>query len=191
MANGPFRTGRQFRFAFAGRWPRLVEAALQAAGEQLPVAESILPKRAARRIIGGARVHPMKRAVHVSIAAVICATLSSCIVDRIPPRALTITRMEILKLRVLQYTQSHGQLPTGLSALAPREGYDNSLQDGWQRELVFEVSASDVVSFRSLGRDAAVGGSGEDADIVRSFPASDAHLRCRDATIEWSEDTTR
>lgn len=71
------------------------------------------------------------------------------------------------------------------------EGYDNDIRDGWNRELVFEVSTSGVVTFRSLGRDGAAGGSGEDADIVRSIPARDSQGRWSDELVEWSEDSFR
>ena len=69
------------------------------------------------------------------------------------------------------------------------EGYDSSIQEGWKRDIIFEASASGVVSFRSLGRDAVTGGSGEDADIVRSFPARDASGKWSDEMVEWTEDT--
>lgn len=69
------------------------------------------------------------------------------------------------------------------------EGYDSSIQDGWKRDIVFEVSASGVVSFHSLGRDAAPGGSGEDADIVRSFHVRNAQGKWSDEMVEWAEDS--
>ena len=132
----------------------------------------------------------MKRVLIIlAIVATIVAVLASCVVDRVPSRALTATRMQGLKRRVLQYAQSHGQLPSSLAALPLMEGYDSSVQDGWKRDIVFEVSASGMVSFRSLGRDAAVGFSGEDGDIVRSFPARNAQGKWSDETVEWSEDT--
>ena len=102
---------------------------------------------------------------------------------------MTATRMQVLKRRVLQYAQSHGQLPAALAVLPPMEGCDSTVQDGWGRDIIFKVSAFGVVSFRSLGRDAAVDGSGEDADIIRSFPARDAQGNWSDETVEWSEDT--
>lgn len=132
----------------------------------------------------------MKRLIIIlAVVTVAVVVFASCIVDRIPPRAMTATRMQVLKRRVLQYAQAHGQLPASLAALPVMEGYDSSVQDGWKRDIVFEASASGVVSFRSLGRDAAVGGSGEDADIVRSFPSRDALGKWSDEMVEWTEDT--
>ena len=74
--------------------------------------------------------------------------------------------MQVLKRCVLRLAQAQGQLPASFATLPVVEGYDSSVQDGWKRDIVIEVSASGVVSFRSLGRDAADGGSGEDADMV-------------------------
>jgi hypothetical protein len=127
----------------------------------------------------------------VSIAAVACIVLASCFVDRIPPRPLTATRMQVLKRRVLQYAQVHGELPKSLATLPPMDGYDNSIRDGWKRDIIFEVSASGVVSFRSLGRDGMIGGSGEDVDIVRSFPSRDSSGKWNDEMVDWSEDTAK
>jgi hypothetical protein len=102
--------------------------------------------------------------------------LSGLFVDRIPPRAATLTRMHVLKRAVLQYAQRHDRLPASLMALPPSEGRNVGIQDAWKRDIVFEVSG-DVIVFRSLGRDGAAGGSGEDADIVRSFPSHAAQGR--------------
>lgn len=132
----------------------------------------------------------MKRLIIIlAIVTVAVVVLASCIADRIPPRAMTATRMHGLKRRVLQYAQAHGHLPASLAALPPMEGYDSSVRDGWNRDIIFEVSASGLVSFRSLGRDAAVGGLGEDADIVRAFPSHDAQGKWSDEMVEWTEDT--
>ena len=132
----------------------------------------------------------MKRVIIIFAAVIVAVVVfASCVVDRIPPRALTATRMQVLKRRVLQYAQSHGELPKSLASLPPMDGYDSSVQDGWKRDITFEVSASGVVSFRSLGRDGVAGGSGEDADILRSFPARDTQGKWSDEMVEWTEDT--
>jgi hypothetical protein len=134
----------------------------------------------------------MKRIV-VALApvAAVVVVLVVSFADRVPPRALTATRMQALKRQVLQYAHSHDELPKSLAALPPLDRYDSSYRDGWRRRIAFEVSASGVVSFRSLGRDGVRGGSGEDADIVRSFPARDAQGRWSDEMVAWSQDTLR
>ena len=134
---------------------------------------------------------PMKRVliVFAAVAAVIVSE-AVFVVDSIPPRALTATRMQVLKRRVLQYARAHGELPRSLVDLPAVEGYDGSIRDGWSRTILFEVS-SNLVTFRSLGRDGIPGGSGDDMDMVRSFPARDAQGQWCDEMIGWSEDTFR
>ena len=117
----------------------------------------------------------MKRTfIVLAILAIAVALLTFSAIDWIPPRILTINRMIGLQTRVLQYAQKHGELPKSLTVLPPRNGFDNSLQDAWGRDITYEVSASGMVTFRSLGRDGAAGGLGENADIIRSYWAYDA-----------------
>jgi hypothetical protein len=127
----------------------------------------------------------------LGIMAAVVAVLAFSFVDRIPPRALTATRMHVLKRRVLQFAHEHGELPKSLAALPVIEGCDSSIRDGWKRDIIFEASMSGVVTFRSLGHDGALSGSGEDADIIRSFPTHDAQGKGNDEMIEWSQDTFR
>jgi hypothetical protein len=133
----------------------------------------------------------VKRTLIILAIATAVVTVLVCSVDTIPPRALTATRMQVLKRRVLQYARAHGHLPKSLAALPAMEGYDNSIRDGWKRDIIFEVSTSSVVTFRCLGRDGAVGGAGDDGDIIRSFPARDAQGRWSGEPVDWSEDTFR
>ena len=132
----------------------------------------------------------MKRALIILlIVAAVVATLAFSLAEVIPSRSLTATRMQVIKRRVLQYARAHGKLPESLAALPAIEGYDSSIRDGWKRGILFEVSKSSVITLRSLGRDGKVGGTGDDADIIRSFPARDAQGQWSDEMVEWSEDT--
>ena len=134
----------------------------------------------------------MKRVlIFLAVIVGVAALLAFALVDVIPPRALTATRMQILKTRVLEFARKHGELPSSLSVLPANQARDNSILDGWHREILFEVSTSGILTFRSLGRDGLVGGSGEDADITRSFMARDSQGRWSDNTVGWSEDTFR
>jgi len=128
----------------------------------------------------------VKRLVVVlaGVAGLAVLSMSGLFVDRIPPRAATMTRMNVLKGLVLQYAQSHGHLPAALEAASDR------IQDAWKRDIHFEVSG-DVIAFRSLGRDGVLGGTGEDADIVRSFPLHDAQGRWSNEFVGWTEDIVR
>ena len=134
----------------------------------------------------------MKRTfIILTLVTAVIAILVFSLVDVVPPRGLTATRMQVLKRRVLQYGQAHGQLPTSLTGLPEIKGYDSGIRDGWKRDIIFEVSTSGIITFRSLGRDGIAGGTGDDADIVRSFPVRDAQGKWSNETVEWSEDTFR
>jgi hypothetical protein len=108
-------------------------------------------------------------------------------VDVIPPRALTVTRMQVIKRRALRYAQEHGELPPSLTALPSMDGYDNSILDGWKKPIMYESATSGIVTFRSYGRDGKRGGEGEDADIMRSFPARNDRNKWNDELVDWSE----
>ncbi len=134
----------------------------------------------------------MKRTyIILALVAAVIAILVFSLVDVVPPRGLTATRMQMLKRRVIQYGQAHGELPTSLAGLPEIKGYDCDIRDGWKRDIIFEVSTSGVFTFRSLGRDGIVGGTGDDGDIVMSFPTRDAQGKWSDETVGWSEDTIR
>ena len=135
--------------------------------------------------------HTMKRllivcliVVGIVVAVAACRVLDESI--RIPPRSLTNTTMWVLKRRILQFAHSHGELPHTLTALPEMQGYDTSTRDEWGRDIVFEVSTSGIVTLRSLGRDGVVGGSGNDADMIGSFPSRDADGRWNDEMVQWS-----
>ena len=136
--------------------------------------------------LGTLRKIPVKRlaVILAGVAGLAVLSMSGLFVDRIPPQAATSTRMNVLKRLVLQYAQSHGQLPAALDAVSDR------IQDAWKRDIHFEVSGG-VIVFRSLGRDGTVGGGGEDADIVRSFPSHDTQGRWSNEFVDWTEETRR
>lgn len=112
--------------------------------------------------------------------------VAGCI-DRIPPTSLTETRMFVTKRRILQYAHTHDQLPPDLAALPPMTGYDTSVTDGWSRTLSYQTNTTGTVTLESLGRDGIIGGSGADADIIRSFPIRDARGAWSDEMVDWSK----
>jgi len=131
----------------------------------------------------------MKRTLIVCLAVVgiAFAVLGWLMLDDfigVPPRAVTDTNMWILKRRILQFAHSHGELPHSLKDLPEMQGYYNDTRDGWGRDISFEVSTSGVVTLRSLGRDGVIGGSGEDADMIVSFPAHDSQGKWSDEMID-------
>ena len=118
--------------------------------------------------------------------ATLAMVVSGC-VDRIPPTSLTETRMHVTKRRIIQYARVHNQLPPDLVSLPPMSGYDTSVIDGWGRPLSYQTNSKGIVTLQSLGRDGVAGGSGDDAEIVRSFPARNTQDTWSDELVEWSK----
>lgn len=131
----------------------------------------------------------MKKIFLVVVVLAVTGAIMLSVVDVAPPRSLTAGRMQTTKRRILRYAHQHGELPTSLSILARIGGYGNEIVDGWKRPLIFETSPTGLISLRSLGRDGKIGGEGDDADIVRSFPARDAQNRWSDESVAWAEDS--
>jgi hypothetical protein len=114
----------------------------------------------------------------LSFAAILVAVGSGCI-ERIPPPSLTETTMTFTKRRILLYAQAHNALPPSLTSLSPMKGYNNEIHDGWGRALTYQTNSAGMITLKSLGRDGVPGGTGDDADIIHSFPT-------RNAQGEWS-----
>jgi hypothetical protein len=118
-------------------------------------------------------------------ASLVALVLFGC-VHRIPQRSLTTTRMHVVKRRVLQYAQSHNQLPANLSVLPEMSGYDNSVQDSWNRNFIYEVDSTGNVTLKSYGKDGVVGGDGENADMIGVFASRDASGKWNDELVPWT-----
>jgi len=127
----------------------------------------------------------------MSIQRIIFTLALGCFVvgciDRVPPKALTETRMFVTKRRILQYAHTHDQLPPDLASLPPMPGYDTSITDGWGRTFIYQTNTTGIVTLESLGRDGIVGGSGADADIIHAFPTRDSHGAWSDEMVDWSK----
>jgi len=65
------------------------------------------------------------------------------------------------------------EVPKSLDVLPRREGYANRTKDGWGRELDYSISGGGILTLKSLGRDGKIGGTGEDADISKSYRTVD------------------
>jgi hypothetical protein len=108
------------------------------------------------------------------IMASLCVVLLVSAVDVIPPRALTITRLYAIGMRIDMYVQEHGQLPVSLDSLPERKGYGNAITDAWKHPVHFACNTEDKsITLTSLGRDGKPGGKGDDADITMTIPLSD------------------
>jgi len=132
----------------------------------------------------------MKRFIVILVLVTpVAALLFFCSLELVPARGLTGARMEILKQRILQSARLRGELPKTPADLPPRPGADDNVQDGWGRDLTWTVSPAGIVTLHSLGRDGRPGGTGEDADITRSFPARTAQGAWSAETVPWSADS--
>ena len=81
--------------------------------------------------------------IMIALAGMVFVAIS--LVDVIPPRSLTATRMHGLKRRVMIYCQAHGELPPSLASLPAMEGYNSSIRDGWNRPITFQITTNGVV----------------------------------------------
>jgi hypothetical protein len=119
------------------------------------------------------RLFNLAAAVSLVMAnAVLCV---SCCSHVITDQEMTAGAIGETSYRIGMYVNSNGKPPPDLSVLPARPGYVNRTTDGWNRPLVYRVDA-DAFSLTSLGRDGVVGGSGEDADVVRKYRVLDGRV---------------
>src|SRR5450432_1283522 len=89
----------------------------------------------------------MRRSVVIfAILGLVVVVISLAIVelDVIPPRAMTISAIDETSARIELYFQRNKKLPTDLSMLPLREGYMNSITDGWKHPLMYTIDADDI-----------------------------------------------
>ena len=122
------------------------------------------------------------------VAALVLVGIAMLFVDTVPPHSITHASMHMCKRRILRYAQEHGALPSSLSDTTPIEGYHSSIKDGWGAVLYYSVSTNDFVTLRSLGKDQAPGGSGDDIDMTGSFSARAPDGSWSDEFVEWTQD---
>jgi hypothetical protein len=96
------------------------------------------------------------------------------LVDRASPYQLTQTTMTVLQYqRFPAFLEANHSFPKSLGELPERKGYDNSIQDGWGRDIEYTKTPNGTVILRSLGKDGKIGGLGENADIIVTFKGED------------------
>ena len=86
----------------------------------------------------------------------------------ISPIDLTRTRLFVLELRICNYVKQNGRMPRTLHDLPDVKGKDNSIQDGWGREITFEIQGNKI-KLISYGRYGSKGGDGKNSDIEHQF----------------------
>jgi hypothetical protein len=112
-------------------------------------------------------------AILLSAFAVAGCVCPACLLDHfvtvITPVEMTDSAITETFVRIDLYAKEHGTTPPSLDVLPERKGYMNRITDGWGRPLLYEVSDDGRLTLTSYGKDGKPGGSGEDADISRSY----------------------
>ena len=103
-------------------------------------------------------------------------------------KSITITRMTVTKRRILLYAHQNNRLPKSLMEIPTLATFDNSIKDGWGRSFEYQINKNNTVTLKSWGRDGLLGGNGEDADIILSFPTQGVGGGWSDPLIDWLND---
>lgn len=122
------------------------------------------------------------------VVALLLLAVAFLLVETVPVRSLTSSRMKGTMGRVLAYAREHDKLPATLAELPASEGFRHVSEDAWSRQLGYSFDAADVVTFRSLGADGRPGGERDDRDMVGSFDARDASGRWHAEIPRWIVD---
>jgi hypothetical protein len=115
----------------------------------------------------------MKRAATIGVAVAILWLIYSSFVTVIPPKAMTVTAIGESFARINLYAKEHQSLPQSLADFPRRDGYSNRTDDGWKNPLHYEISEDGTVTLTSMGVDNKLGGTGDTADISRSYNSID------------------
>jgi Type II secretion system (T2SS), protein G len=113
-------------------------------------------------------MHYLRIASVVFVICLIIAALSTCLVERIPPRSMTTGAMTETRFRMEMYLQEEKDLPKSLEVLPLRENHMNLTTDAWRRPLIYTVEEGGF-ELKSLGKDGVPGGNGDDEDIVMHY----------------------
>jgi len=87
----------------------------------------------------------------------------------ITPVEMTHTAIGESFARMHIYLTKHHRFPASLDELPKRDGYANRTTDGWHRPLLYRIEEENFITLFSLGKDGKPGGTGEDADIQRTY----------------------
>jgi hypothetical protein len=91
------------------------------------------------------------------------------VVNVIPPKNLTETRLAVTNSRIEQYWEAHRRVPDRPDQLPVQKNRDCSMTDGWGRQLQWDSNGVSRVRVWSFGRDGIAGGTGEDTELETVF----------------------
>ncbi len=108
----------------------------------------------------------------ISVVSSTVLIVACSVIETIPPRDLSVTRIGVIESRLRAHWAAHGRLPGDLAELPVVQGRDSATIDGWGRAIRYDVAGT-TVTLTSLGADGAEGGTDSDRDIVVSFDVGD------------------
>jgi len=88
---------------------------------------------------------------------------------RIPADVDTRSRLFFWAVQIHDYVELNGKIPGKLSSIPKREGYDNSVKDGWGRALLYSHDEDGTITITSYGKDGKPGGKGDNEDMSVSY----------------------
>lgn len=107
---------------------------------------------------------PITRLVALAFFAILMLFFAT---DFISPDAWTATSIGEICARMNLYLEKNGRLPETLEELPWREGYDNSIADGWGRRILYTFDREQrKIRLVSYGRDGKPGGIGKNRDFI-------------------------
>ncbi|HZU37273.1 MAG TPA: hypothetical protein VFA18_15225 [Gemmataceae bacterium] len=84
---------------------------------------------------------------------VIASLLDLCMRHWVSGAAITETRMWVIKRRILLYARRNNCLPRNLVSVPPLPGFDNSINDAWQKPIRYHINGDGTVALSSFGAD--------------------------------------
>jgi len=94
------------------------------------------------------------------------------LIERVPPRNLTTTRMRVTEVRIRSYWAANRRLPASLSDLPRLQGRDNSTNDGWGKPIHYEITGPSTVTLSSPGPKGRSNQAGSNEEISITFDAA-------------------
>ena len=111
------------------------------------------------------------------------------LLESIPPHKITLTTMNILKERIMLYTEQEGKLPDDLSNLPKIPNKHNASRDAWGNEIIYKREDGNYeVVLISYGQDKKQGGIGRDTDLLGRFHPTDVQGNFLKGRVSWAQD---